>query len=167
MLLKRGYVSPRSDKAAFCKQYLSSKLFRRNCNCAPNSYGNSVCKLYPRLKFLDTRYPRLSQNLPPAMETKSNWSGKETESYVGESVAPVLRKLVVEFHSERESMRNTGYRDKPRDNEASNVRWMYLSKERKFYNFTILLVFIKDRYPPNWKRWQLSYRMYTQKKSLF
>lgn len=72
ILLKRGYVSPRSDKAAFCKQYLSSKLFRRNCNCELDSYGNSVCKLYPRLKFLDTRYPRLSQNLPPAMETKSN-----------------------------------------------------------------------------------------------
>lgn len=72
ILLKRGYVSPRSDKAAFCKQYLSSKVFRRNCNCELDSYGNSVCKLYPRLKFLDTRYPRLSQNLPPAMETKSN-----------------------------------------------------------------------------------------------
>lgn len=95
------------------KPRFANNIFPRSCfaeiaTANPNStrYGNSVCKLsiYPRLKFLDTRYPRLSRNLPPspAVETKSNWS--EKESYVRESVAPVLRKLLlVEFHSERGS----------------------------------------------------------------
>lgn len=169
MLLKRGYVSPRSDKAAFCKQYLSSKLFRRNCNCARTRTGtqfaNSILDLsswtHDIRAFLKTCLPPWKRNQIDRARKRSHTLANRSHLFSENLSSNSTR------NEDRCETRDIEERDKPRDNEASNVRWMYLSKERKFYNFTILLVFVKDRYPPNWKRWQLSYRMYTQKKSLF
>lgn len=66
---------------------------------------------------------------------------KRSHPFLRESVAPVLRKLLVEFHS-KGSIAKHGI-SKNEINQAYqsfHVRRIYLSKGWKFYNFTIFLL---------------------------
>lgn len=158
-----------SDKAAF-----ANNIFPRSCFAeiatAPRTrtgtqFANSILDLsswtHDIRAFLKTCLPPWKRNQIDRPRKRSHTLANRSHLFSENLSSNSIR------NEDRCETRDIEERDKPRDNEASNVRWMYLSKERKFYNFTILLVFIKDRYPPNWKRWQQSYRIYTQKKSLF
>lgn len=110
--VSRGDKRIRWDKGAFCKQYLFPlKLFRRNCNCAPNC----MCRVQFANSILDlTSWTRdiraFLKTSPPCDEIKLiGEGGRKRRVHPLVNRSHLFFENLVEFHS-KHAMRNTGYR---------------------------------------------------------